>query len=172
MKMSPTKKIPPWPKGPWPLWGCLALDAFYLFARDVDGSSEPLGLKKAAFYHVLDLPTGETEVLGCLHHGELLAVIVLHATNLLARQRPGSRHPIRIPRRSHSLPYSAEHWQVRTPKSDFHLKRSEKSRRRLQRGPQTSEAVPLGLFRAACKGIEPFCKRSAISGQLFVLADG
>jgi hypothetical protein len=79
------------------LWGCLALDAFYLLAGDVDGSSELLGLENPAFDHVLDLPTGEAEVLGCLHHGELLAVIVLHATNLLARQRPGSRHPIRIP---------------------------------------------------------------------------
>jgi hypothetical protein len=86
------------------LWGCLALDAFYLLARDVNRSSEPVGLKNPAFDHVLDLPTGETEVLGGLHHGELLAVIVFHATNLLARQKPGSRHPIRIPWRSHSLP--------------------------------------------------------------------
>src|SRR5215204_687819 len=90
-------------QSPWSLWGCLALDAFYLLARDVDRSSEPISLDNPAFDHVLDLPTGETEVLGCLHYGELLAVIVLHATNLLARQRPGSRHPIRIPRHSHSL---------------------------------------------------------------------
>lgn len=86
------------------LWGCLALDAFYLLARDVDGSSELLGLENPAFDHVLDLTTGETEVLGYLHHGELLAVFVLHASNLLARQRPGSRHLIRIPWHSHSLP--------------------------------------------------------------------
>ena len=98
VKMSPTQKIA-LGRSPWPLWGCLALDAFYLLTRDVDRSSEPLGLDNPSFDHVLDLPTGETEVLGCLHHGELLAVIVLHATNLLARQRPGSRHPIRIPRR-------------------------------------------------------------------------
>jgi hypothetical protein len=86
------------------LWGCLALDAFYLFARDVDGSSEPVGLENPTFDHVLNLPTGETEVLGYLPHGELLAMFVFHATNLLARQSPGSRHPIRIPRTSHSLP--------------------------------------------------------------------
>jgi hypothetical protein len=86
VKMSPSQTIPAWPKSPWSLWGCLALDAFYLLARDVDRSSEPLGIDNPAFYHVLYLPTGETEVLGCLHHGDLLAVLVFHATNLLVRQ--------------------------------------------------------------------------------------
>jgi hypothetical protein len=71
---------------PVALRGCLALDAFHLFTRDVDGSGEPLGLDNPAFDHVLYLPTGETEVLGCLHHGDLLAVLVFHATNLLVRQ--------------------------------------------------------------------------------------
>ena len=61
----------------------------YLLARDVDRSSEPVSLENPAFDHVLDLSTGETEVLGCLHHGELLAVIVFHATNLLGRQKTG-----------------------------------------------------------------------------------
>jgi hypothetical protein len=98
------------------LWGCLALDAFYLLARDVDGSGEPVGLENPTFDHVLDLPRGETEVLGCLHHGELLAMFVFHATNLLARQRPGSRHPIRIPGTRTLCPYAAERWQVRNPK--------------------------------------------------------
>jgi hypothetical protein len=84
------------------LWGRLALDAFNLLARDVDGSSEPVGLQNPTFDHVLNLPTGETEVLGYLPHGELLAMVVFHAINLLARQSPGSRHPIRIPRTSHS----------------------------------------------------------------------
>jgi hypothetical protein len=68
------------------LWRCLALDAFHFLARDVDGSSEPLGLDNPAFDHVLYLPAGEAEVLGRLYHGDLVAVLVFHATNLLARQ--------------------------------------------------------------------------------------
>src|SRR4051794_39024049 len=89
------------------LRGCLALDAFHLLARDVDGSGEPVGLENLSFDHVLDLPAGETEVLGSLHHGELRAMFVFHAINLLARQRPGSRHPIRIPGTRTLCPYAA-----------------------------------------------------------------
>ena len=69
------------------LWGRLALDAFYLLARDVDRSGELVGLENPTFDHVLDLPTGEPEVLGCLHYGELLAVFVLHATSLPGKDR-------------------------------------------------------------------------------------
>jgi hypothetical protein len=62
------------------LWGGLALDALYLFARDVDRAGELVGLEHPAFDHILDLPAGEPKILGRLHHGELLAVFVFHPT--------------------------------------------------------------------------------------------
>src|SRR3712207_6109305 len=76
-------------RGPCFLRGGLALDALYLFARDVDRAGELVGLEHPALDHILDLPTSEAEILSRLYHGDLLAVFVFHPTNLLARQRPG-----------------------------------------------------------------------------------
>src|SRR5918994_1441702 len=78
------------------LRGGLALDALYLLARDVDRAGELVGLEHPAFHHILDLPRSEAEILGRLHHGDFLAFFVFHPTNLLARQRRGPGHPIRI----------------------------------------------------------------------------
>src|SRR3954466_15588579 len=69
------------------LRGGLALDAFYLLARDVDGTGELVGLEHPAFHHILDLPRSEVEILGRLPQADFLAFFVFDLTNLLARQR-------------------------------------------------------------------------------------
>jgi hypothetical protein len=60
------------------LRGGLALDPLYLLARDVDRAGEPVGLEYPAFDHIQDLPAAEAEILGRLHHGDLLAAFVFH----------------------------------------------------------------------------------------------
>jgi hypothetical protein len=49
-------------------------------------AGELVGLEHPAFHHIQDLPGSEAEILGRLPHGDFLAFLVFHSTNLLARQ--------------------------------------------------------------------------------------
>jgi hypothetical protein len=48
-------------------------------------AGELVGLEHPAFHHIQDLPGSEAEILGRLPHGDFLAFLVFHSTNLRAR---------------------------------------------------------------------------------------
>lgn len=79
------------------LRGSLALDALHLLARDVDRTSELVGLEHPAFHHILNRRRSEAQILGRFHYGDFHAVLVIHPNNLLAGQRLEPGHPQRIP---------------------------------------------------------------------------
>src|SRR3954470_6307060 len=103
------------------LRGGLALDAFYLLARDVDGTGELVGLEHPAFHHILDLPGGEVEILGRLPQGDFLAVFVFDLTNLLAGKAGSRDAPKYTPAFPHLVRIHGSAWKGYSQRLGFRL---------------------------------------------------